>query len=68
MQQDAHEMFNYLINEIADTLTKQKKDISEKLHKNGLEQRKEVDPKGILLFFVTFQHSRLGFMNSFKAN
>jgi ubiquitin carboxyl-terminal hydrolase 12/46 len=29
MQQDAHEMFNYLINEIAETVWKQKKEVYE---------------------------------------
>ncbi|KAJ3272942.1 hypothetical protein HDV01_005139 [Terramyces sp. JEL0728] len=38
-QQDAHEMFNYLINEIADTLTRQKKELATKL--------KELDPANI---------------------
>jgi ubiquitin C-terminal hydrolase len=32
MQQDAHEMFNYLINEIGETLVGQKKEVREKIH------------------------------------
>lgn len=36
MQQDAHEMFNYLINEIADTLLNQKKNVRKELESHGL--------------------------------
>jgi ubiquitin C-terminal hydrolase len=36
MQQDAHEMFNFLINDIADTLVNQKKNIKKELESHGV--------------------------------
>ncbi|KAJ3370551.1 hypothetical protein HDU91_006140 [Kappamyces sp. JEL0680] len=44
-QQDAHEMFNYLINEIAETLIKHSKDFSQKFRKHGLAPKMVHDPK-----------------------
>jgi hypothetical protein len=41
MQQDAHEMFNYLINEIADNVWKQKKDIYEAFSLKEEETKKK---------------------------
>ncbi|KAI8900526.1 hypothetical protein BC833DRAFT_581643 [Globomyces pollinis-pini] len=40
MQQDAHEMFNYLINEIGETLLKQKKSVEKKLNFNSAPDSK----------------------------
>ena len=40
-QQDAHELFNYLINEVADTLRKQKQEITDLFLKKGLIQKEE---------------------------
>lgn len=42
-QQDAHEMFIYLINEIAETLQKQKKEVTAIFRKNGLIPKEETD-------------------------
>lgn len=41
MQQDAHEMFNYLINVMAETLLKQKKAVLAQLLKLGIEPKEE---------------------------
>lgn len=53
MQQDAHEMLNYLINEIAETLTKHKKDFKEKLASRGLHQKySNVEPPGLYIYLI----------------
>jgi hypothetical protein len=65
MQQDAHEMFNYLINEIAETLLKQKKLIYEKLKDFLPPNHQTGKAEGIV---YSNQNLRLGSTNSLRAS